>query len=152
MTGKTIAWYFVAFFGFIAAVNAVMVTTAVRTHSGLVTDHPYEKGLAYNRVVTAEEAQKQLGWTGEIELRYPHENESSPALFFEIKDQHRAVITPDKATATITRPTQSGMDFRVDLTRTETSVTFPAKGAWQVRVDATAGNHHYQQSKRIVVK
>jgi nitrogen fixation protein FixH len=145
MSGKRVFYYFFAFFGVIAAMNAFMVTTAIRTHSGLVTDHPYEKGLAYNKVVAAEEAQAKLGWKGE--LSYTNGN-----LHFTLKDQNGTRLTLDKATATITRPTEQGMDFNAELTGEETPITFPAKGLWDVRVDATHEGVHFQTTKRIVVE
>lgn len=143
MTGKRVLGYFVAFFGFVAAVNAVMVTLAIRTHSGVVTDHPYEKGLAYNEVVDAQEKQEMLGWKGII-------NYNDGALHFELRDKDNNIIAPEKATAIITRPTQQGMDFSVELNSPETPISFPAKGLWEIRVEAAYKGIHYQKSKRIV--
>lgn len=145
MTGRRVWWYFVAFFGFVFAVNAAMVTMALRTHSGLVTDHSYEKGLAYNQVVEAEKKQEALGWKGSI-------NYKNGTLSFDLHDKNNNPITPKKTTATITRPTQQGMDFTLELKDVETSVKFPANGLWEVRVDAEHEGVHYQQSKRIVVE
>lgn len=152
MTGRRVWWYFVAFFGFVVAVNAVMVTLAIRTHSGVVTDHPYEKGLAYNQVVEAKQQQEALGWKGTIDLRHSREGGNPFAIFFELKDQNGVVIYPDKTIATITRPTQQGMDFTVELKGEKTPLSYPAKGLWEVRVDAVHRGVHYQQSKRIVVE
>lgn len=145
MTGKRVWWYFVAFFGFIAAVNAVMVTLALRTHSGTVTDHAYEKGLAYNRVIEANEKQETLGWEGKIDYR-------DGMLHFALSDKEGHALPPEKATATLTRPTQQGMDFSVELTGSQTPVSFPANGLWEVRIDATYQGVHYQRIKRIVVE
>jgi nitrogen fixation protein FixH len=145
MTGKHVLFYFVAFFGFIAAVNAVMVTIAIRTHSGVVTQHPYEKGLSYNKVVEAEKKQQELGWNGKIDYK-------DGMLIFVLKDKNNNAITPEKITANITRPTQSGVDFSLELNNTQTPVNFPAKGLWQVRVDAVYQGLHYQRIKRIVVE
>jgi nitrogen fixation protein FixH len=145
MTGWRVWWYFVAFFGFIAAVNAAMVALAIRTHSGVVTEHPYEKGLAYNEVVQAEEKQEALGWKGSIEYK-------NGVLIFTLHNQHNIRINLEKMTATITRPTQQGMDFTVELKGAETPVSFPAVGLWEVRIDAVHEGVHYQQSKRIVVQ
>lgn len=141
---RIIPWYFVMFFVVIAAVNAVMVTLAIRTHTGTVTEHPYEKGLAYNQTISAEEQQEKLGWKGTI----IYEN---GMLDFTLLDKNRATISPEKATATITRPTQAGMDFTLPLNAQKTPITFPARGLWEVRVDAVSNGVHYQQSKRIVV-
>ena len=145
MSGKRVFYYFLTFFGFVAAVNAVMVTLAVRTHSGLVTDHPYEKGLAYNRVVAAEAAQEKLGWKDKIS--YANGN-----LHFTLKDKEGNPLAPASATATITRPTEQGMDFTAELNGEETPVTFPAKGVWDVRVDAVVEGKHFQQTERIVIE
>ena len=145
MTGKRVGWYFVAFFGLIAAVNAVMMTLAIRTHSGIVTEHPYEKGLAYNQVVAAKQKQEALGWKGSI-------NYKNGLLSFDLHDKNNNIITPEKTTAIITRPTQQGMDFTVELKGAKTPVSFPENGLWEVRVDAEHEGVHYQQSKRIVVQ
>ncbi len=144
MTGTRVWWYFVAFFGFIAAVNAVMVTIALRTHSGVVTDHPYEKGLAYNDVIKAQEAQAALGWKSRIEY-------SADALILTLTDKDKQPIAWEKATATITRPTKKDMDFTLALTGTRTPITFPESGLWHVRIDVVHAGAHYQHSERIVV-
>lgn len=145
MTGKKVALYFVAFFGFIAAVNAVMVTLAIRTHSGAVTDHPYEKGLAYNRIIEAELQQEAQGWKGHIDYQ-------NNILIFTLCDKSDQPLNAERITATITRPTQQGMDFNIELTSEKTRVDFPQKGLWDVRVDAIHEGIHYQKYKRIVVE
>lgn len=145
MTSKRVGLYFVMFFGFVAAVNAVMMTLAIRTHSGLVTDHPYEKGLAYNQVVQAEKEQEALGWKGTIDYK-------NGTLYFILQDKNTQPLQWKKARATIRRPTQSGMDFVVTLKGEQTPIDFPEKGLWEVQVDAMHDGAHYQKSKRIVVQ
>ncbi len=146
---RLIPWYFVMAFVAVAIVNVAMVTVAIRTNTGLVTEHPYEKGLAYNKVIEAEEAQEKLGWKGDIEY-------AGGKLVFTLRDKENKKIIADKITATITRPTQAGMDFTADLTGGTAKVKFPAQGLWEVRIDAQTGENyngqHYQQSKRIVVQ
>lgn len=145
MTGRRVGWYFALFFCFVAAVNAVMITLALRTHSGTVTDHPYERGLAYNRVVEAESKQEMLAWKGVIQYR-------NGRVHFVVRDKNNTIMAFDKATAAIIRPTLQGMDFTVELKGFDTPVNFPAKGLWEVRVDAVLQGVHYQQSQRIVVE
>lgn len=145
MTGRRVWWYFVAFFGFVAVVNAVMITLAIRTHSGVVTEHPYEKGLAYNHVVEAEQQQEALGWGASLYYK-------GGMLHFVLHDNKNHEIACEKATAAFTRPTQQGMDFTVELQGADTPVAFPAKGLWEVRVDGMHEGVHYQQAKRIVVE
>ena len=60
--GRWIPWLFVAGFAVIIAVNATMITYALRTFSGLVVDNPYQKGLEYNEEKAQIDRQTQLGW------------------------------------------------------------------------------------------
>jgi nitrogen fixation protein FixH len=141
---RFIPWYFVLFFVVIVLVDAVMVTLAVRTHTGTVTQHPYEKGLAYNTVVEAQNKQDALGWKGDIAY-------ADGVLRFTLYDQNKKPIEPDSASVSVMRPTQEGMDFEVSLKDSVASVKFPASGLWELRVDAQYQAMHYQQSKGIVV-
>lgn len=144
--GRRVLLCFVLFFGTIIAVNALMATLAVRTQSGLVTDHAYEKGLAYNTVVTAEKAQEALGWKSDV----TYENGS---LGFVLYDKAGKKLAYESATATITRPTQQGMDFTVSLPASGSAAAdFPAKGLWHVEVDALYHGTSYQYSTRLIVK
>lgn len=149
---KRIPFYFVAFFAFIAMVDGVMVWTAVRTQTGTVTEHPYEKGLAYNKVVEAAAEQDKLGWKGEIVFEQPQKGDAAGIIKFSIADKEGNEITPDSVSAVFTRPTQAGMDFMVEVANGEASVNFPSKGLWEARVVARRGGQEYQQSKRIVVE
>lgn len=142
---RIIPWYFVMFFAVIALVNGVMIHLALKTHTGTVTEHPYEKGLAYNQVVAAEAKQESLGWNGAISY-------SKGLLHFSLYDKAKRQLVPQDAKAIITRPTQSGMDFTVMLKGENTPVHFPAPGIWDVRVEAVASGQHYQQVKRVVIE
>lgn len=145
-----IPWYFVAFFLCIALVDGVMVTLAVRTQSGLVTDHPYEKGLAYNNVVQAASQQEQLGWKGTIGFHNTAVKEGTIA--FTVKDAAGKTLTMEKITAVISRPSAMGSDFTVALHEGDNAISFPLEGVWEIRIYATQGDNNYQQSKRIMVQ
>lgn len=142
---RFIPWYFVLFFLVIFIVDGAMVTVAIKTHTGTITEHPYEKGLAYNTVVDAENKQEELGWNGVISY---HDKQIS----FVLRDKSGQEIKPDKATVALTRPTQAGMDFSVELKNSTANIDFPIKGLWEVRIYATKGKQHYQQAKRIVAE
>ncbi len=151
MTGRGVFLSFLTFFGGIAAVNAVMVTLAVRTHSGMVTDHPYEKGLAYNQVIAAEEAQQARGWSGELALRPPRVTGGPLTLSFVLKDAHSRVLLPEKVTVTFTRPTRGGIDFTVPLHEGVAEVTFAQKGVWDARVDVVRAGVPFYYAARLTV-
>lgn len=142
---RWIPWYFVLFFAVIAIVNAGMVTMALRTHSGLVTDHPYEKGLAYNDVIDGSAKQAALGWKSDISLK-------KSVLHFTLRDADNKPLAFTTATASFARTTQSGLDFTVDLKGSDTPVTLPAQGLWHVRIAAIANGKSYQTAARLVAQ
>lgn len=142
---KLIPLYFVAFFAVVALVDGVMATLAIRTQTGLVTDHAYEKGIAYNQLIAAEEKQEALGWKSTLRME-------NGKLIFNLKDAQGNALLPERAQAHFMRPTQANMDFEVSLQGAATPVAFPAKGLWDVRVYATMRGVTYQQTQRLVVE
>jgi nitrogen fixation protein FixH len=68
VNGRDVLALFLAFFGAIFAVNGALIYAAVSTHTGLVANEPYRKGLAYNERIFADEHQAQLGWSERLEL------------------------------------------------------------------------------------
>lgn len=142
---KIIPWYFVMFFVVIALVDGVMVTLAVRTQTGTITDHPYEKGLTYNKVVNAESTQEKLGWNAAIAL-------DGTTLTVTLKDAQGKMLHPETIRAEFVRPTQSGMDFEATLKDGPNAIDFPAEGLWEIRVFCQVGTTTYQQAQRVVVQ
>lgn len=55
---RLIPWYFVGAFAVVFVVNMFFVYNAVHTHRGLVTENPYEKGLAFDSIVETVREQK----------------------------------------------------------------------------------------------
>ncbi|NBX03006.1 MAG: hypothetical protein EBR02_02855 [Alphaproteobacteria bacterium] len=146
---RWIPWYFVLFFVVLALVDGAMVTIAVRTQTGVVTTHAYEKGLAYNQTIAAAEKQTALGWKSTI--TFTGKGEKAGALSVAVRDAKGVTIKPDSLRAEITRPTQAGMDFSQALKSGENLIKFPASGLWEVRIFAMRGDDEFQQAKRIVV-
>lgn len=54
LSGRRVLFMFLAFFCVFGSVDAYFVITALGTHPGVVTEHAYEKGLAYNQTLAAE--------------------------------------------------------------------------------------------------
>lgn len=68
ITGRTVLFGMIAFFGVIMAVNAAFVYFALNSWPGLSSDQAYEDGLAYNKTLQAAAVQKSLGWTSALNL------------------------------------------------------------------------------------
>ena len=67
LQGRHVLFSILGFFGVIFAVNGVLIYYALATHSGLVAQEPYRKGLTYNVRIAADERQKTLHWSAKIE-------------------------------------------------------------------------------------
>lgn len=146
---KYIPWMFVAFFLVIAAVDAVFVTMAVRTHSGVVTEQAYERGLEYNKTLEAAAAQDTLGWKSDITLQ-------NGMLRLTLSDKADKPITGAVAKADIKRPVTQGYDTSITFKETgqglyEAPVNLPLKGQWDVHVYADAHGQNYQTDEELMV-
>lgn len=68
ITGRHVLLGLIAFFGIVFAVNGVFLYQALSTHTGVVSNEPYRKGLEYNRTIEADERQTELGWTADLSV------------------------------------------------------------------------------------
>jgi len=148
--GKIFLYMLLGFFLTFATVDAFFVYTAVSSHTGVVTENAYEKGLDYNSAIAAADNQASLGWEGSITLS------DDGLLTFTLADDTGALITGADVKAEITRPIQSDLDFRAALNETDAreyrqQLTFPAKGQWDIRVYVTARGARYQLNSREVI-
>lgn len=66
ITGRMVLVGALAFFAVVFAANGALVFFALDSFPGLVTDKPYETGLAYNRVLEAAHRQAARGWTSAL--------------------------------------------------------------------------------------
>jgi len=151
---RRIPYYFVAFFIGLAIVDGIMVTLAVRSHSGIVIEHPYEHGLAYNKTIKAAKDQQALGWRTSLDF-VQHKAQQGKVVFL-VSDGQGQAIKASNVRVRFTRPTQADFDFEVPLHRIaerySAIVDFPLQGLWEMRVYADAKGITYQQSKRVVVE
>lgn len=72
LTGRHVLTIFCAFFAVVFAVNAYFVFVALSTHSGVVANEPYRKGLKYNERIEASDRQAKLGWSEQLTFSSDH--------------------------------------------------------------------------------
>ena len=140
--GTWVLLSFIAFFGVIIAVNAVFIKTALDTHSGVVTEQPYEKGLAFNDVLEKAKAQPDIEHDvsfkdGVLQLHLPVSGAQVQASFF--------------------RPVKEGQDFEVVLREQKegvyiTTPNMPLPGSWTVRLKVTWDNQVFQTAHDFIAE
>ena len=137
--GTWVLLSFIAFFGVIVAVNAVFITTALKTHSGVVTKQPYEKGLAYDEILQAAQNQPDL----QQEAIY-----ENGVLRWSLKTEDGQPLNAD-VSALLVRPVQGGYDYEAPLLKIgngiyEAALELPMKGRWDALLKAQWNNSQYQ--------
>jgi nitrogen fixation protein FixH len=153
-SARLIPWLFVAFFVVVAAVNAVMITYAETTFTGVTSDHPYEEGIAYNKALAAARTQEKLGWQAAIDFAAPARENLKLAV--TLRDRDGAPIEGAQVSARFVRPTSAGFDSALRLNETKPGVYEAAPrlalpGQWDLVVTAAHDGADYQKTERVFV-
>lgn len=144
-----LAWVF-GFFATFIAVDVYMVSLAVTTQTGMVTDRPYERGLAYNQEIDAVARQQELGWRSDLRL-------DGTDVIFTLHDVAGHAIDGAVGTVTFFRKSHAGADFTLDL-RSEGNgqyradfSTYAISGRWQIRVMVQKGDTSFRKNLDVVL-
>lgn len=145
-----IPWTFVWAFLLLFVIDGILAYLAVSTNPGVVIDHAYERGLAYNTYLAEAEAQKALGWQSHI----TYENGE---LHVILLDKAGQPLKGAKVSAQIIRPAQDGEDFGVEMEEKTAgvytqAVKFPQLGDWNVRVSALWHDKPYKAMQELVIR
>lgn len=145
--GTWVLFLFVAFFGVVVAVNSVFISKAISTHSGVVTDQPYEKGLAYDEILDKAKSQPDIVQRAVFE---------DGILRWTLKDTNGQAIDAD-VMARIVRPVSGGQDFEITLSHDKDGVykadlDLPMKGRWEALLKAQWQSQQYQTRVPIIIE
>lgn len=148
-------WYpyiFVGAFAVVMTVNGAFMYFAIRTFTGLSSDHAYDDGLAYNRVIAEARTQATLGWTVGLEVRPVGGHAADILLTFADKDGNP--ITGLTGDGLFLRPTSAGHDSDLKMVeqgqgRYLIRAALPLGGQWDMSLKARRGDTDYQLARRI---
>lgn len=150
-------WIPSCFFGMffvIFAANATMIGVGMSSWRGLVTTDAYDKGVAYQQAIEAEEREQALGWS--IDLSVDHPQPKRADVLISLTDEDGQPLDADRVRVGFVRPTQEGYDSLHTLTalgggKFAKSVELPLKGLWELRIEAEKGADALRVSRRITV-
>lgn len=146
--GRFILLCFLGFFLVFGSVDAFFVYTALSTNPGVVTEQPYEKGLAYNMVL--EKAKNQPKLIEEISYK--------DGIFQWIgKNNDGTSLNNPKIDVKFYRSVKDDYDFNTILLDKgdnvyANTVKFPLLGLWTAKVNAQWNNKTYQSSHQFMVE
>jgi len=113
LTGTRILAMFAAFFGTVAAADAVLVTSALRTWSGLDEASPYQASQRYNAELGRARAQDGLGWS--LDAAASRLPEGGTAIAATLAARDGLPLAGRAVRARLERPTDKREDRAVDL-------------------------------------
>jgi len=155
LTGLHVLLMLVAFFGIVAAVNIVMIRFALKTHSGEVTAHPYEKGLAYNAAIREAREQEARGW--KVDGQATRGPDGKALIEVSARDAAGAALTGLKVHGLLAAPADVKRDRPIELLEAAPGVyrgEAPAQaGAWDFELTAARnGKTLFQSHNRITLR
>ena len=111
-----LGWHVMAimlgFFGCIFAVNGYFIFRALATHSGVVSEEPYRKGLGYNQRIAADDRQAALNWRANLDVK------ASGAVKLALHDASGRPISNQRVALTVGRPSTRSFDQTIALAET----------------------------------
>ncbi|HWB44583.1 MAG TPA: FixH family protein [Hyphomicrobiaceae bacterium] len=143
-----------AFFGIVLAVNGAMMYSAISTHTGLVANEPYRKGLHYNDRIAADQRQMRLAWRETLEVR------PDGRIRLDLAEADGRPVPALRIDAVLGRPSTNRYDIALTLVETQPghyeSVAGPlADGNWIFSFGARVGAQAepvYRARRRLWLK
>jgi len=145
-----IPWVFVGAMLVVIAVNAVLVTYALKSFSGLVVDKPYERGVQYNQVLMAKARQDALGWKVETHVR-------GRVLEIHLTGRDGAPLDRVTVTGELQRPLGGLAPLALSFTAVGNGRyvakldAVPQHGQWDVSATLQQGDERYFLVERVFV-
>lgn len=154
--GKHVLFGVLAMFGVVVAVNMVFVYLAIDTFTGVTTKNPYQEGITYNRVLASRDAQRDLGWRGDVTFGRTAAGEDD--ITVTLQDGAGAPLSGLTLDGTLRRPTHDGMDQALTWREEapgayRAAVALPRRGNWDLAVTADDGrNPPFEMKTRLWFK
>ncbi len=145
--GRWIPWVFVGMMLLVVGVNAVLITSAVRSFTGTTTGRAYDRGRAYNHILAEAERQAALGWQARVAL-------AEGALSVAVADREGAPVG-GLLTGLLLRPLD-GRTVPLEFAgagpgQWVAAALPPAAGQWEARLSLRdAAGRHLDIRQRVI--
>jgi nitrogen fixation protein FixH len=155
VTGRMVLICLVAFFGVVAAANAVMIRAAVSTFGGLETESSYQAGLAFARESADARAQDGLHWRVDARLSPPRDGATQVVI--DARDAAGRPLRGLTAAARLVHPADARDDHVVSLQETRPGefrgTADAAAGQWELVLELSRdGSRVFRSKNRIVLR
>jgi len=135
--------------GLTAVAGAILV--GVKSFEGIVTEHPYEKGLKWDEIRGRE---NELGWRVEIQNREFVTGDND--VFISVLDKHSLPLACTEVSLGISRPSAAAFNRDFDIIQVRkglfsSRLNFPLFGYWDIGIHVSSGGDTLLFEKRIYV-
>ncbi|MBF0622218.1 MAG: FixH family protein [Magnetococcales bacterium] len=146
----------ILFFVVVFIANFALVYLAQSSWTGLTTENHYEKGLAYNDVIAAQQAQNAMEWHVDLVVK-PLEANRDERLVIRILDRQDMPVTGVEVDGVLFRPVPSGYDKPLKLVEQDagvyaTDLKIDLAGNWDVKLAIHHSGGLYRFHRAITVK
>lgn len=117
ITGRTVFFACLAFFGLIAAMNVVLVWTALASFPGVEVDSSYKAGQQFPAEQLAAHAQAERHW--QVGATAGRTGDDAVEVVVAVRDKDGHPVAGLGGEVTLRRPSNAALDRRIALTETE---------------------------------
>lgn len=155
LNGRHVLGVFLTFFAAVFVANGAMIYSALSTHTGLVANEPYRRGLHYNERIAADARQGRLGWVATIELSI------DGRVSLALAESDGRPVRGLRIEGVLGRPSTDRHDVRLALAekapgRYEAQATPLAEGNWMLTLETFTGANPeepiYRARRRLWLK
>jgi len=152
---RWVPWAIAGSFLIVFGVNGALAYFALKSDTGLVSEHPFELGNGYNRVLQEAAAEDALGWRGAATFSPAHGLTGS--IIATLHDASDLPLAGLSVTATVVRPVEPLPPQVLTLDATgrgeyAAPITLLRPGQWELRITAKRGSDMFQFVRRVVVR
>ncbi|MEO9731613.1 FixH family protein [Qipengyuania citrea] len=153
MTGRTVLFWLLGFFGIIFTANGIFIYLALGSFPGVVVESSYEAGQAYNQEIAAAKAQADLNW--QVSSEFIRADGDGGKLVVTAADADGTPLYGIKLNAMLRNPVADNSDVKVDFHadgggRYVGEVTRVAPGNWTlVLLISQDGERKFKSENRI---
>jgi len=155
VTGRTVLFWLLGFFGFVFLVNAVMVRAATSTFGGVQTTSSYKAGLKFKDEIAAAERQAALHWR--VDGKITRDRAGEAVLDVAVHDEKGKALAGLTAAARLAHPADARLDHVVPLSRIGAGAfhgaVTAAPGQWELIVDLERdGDRVFRSRSRVTLR
>lgn len=152
LTGRTVFFCLLAFFGVVAGANAVLIRAATSTFGGVEVQSSYAAGLRFQQELAAVREQDALHWS--VSARLERRSGGDAELLLSARDRNGAPLSALEVVARLAHPTDARHDHVIAMHSVGpgqfTGVTEAGPAQWDVLIDLSRDGHTMFRSKSRV--